>query len=77
MSYPALSRQEIARRGKELYERNIRAKVETADNIGKIVSINVDTGEYEVGDDLVEISLRLRTKQADAALWGERIGFDA
>jgi methanogenic corrinoid protein MtbC1 len=77
MPYPTLSSQEIARRGKELYESSIRAKVETEENIGKIVSINVETGDYEIGDDLVETSLRLRVKQADAALWGERIGFDA
>jgi methanogenic corrinoid protein MtbC1 len=77
MPYPTLSRQEIARRGKELYERSIRAKVETEKNIGKIVSINVETGDYEIGENLVETSLRLRAKQADAALWGERIGFDA
>lgn len=77
MPYSTLSSEEIARRGKELYERSIRAKVETEENIGKIVSINVETGDYEVGDDLIETSLRLRAKQADAALWGERIGFDA
>ena len=77
MPYPALSNQEIARRGKALYEKSIRVKVELEENIGKIVSINVETGDYEIGDDLVETSLRLRAKQADAALWGERIGFDA
>jgi hypothetical protein len=77
MPYPQLSRQEIAQLGKVLYQRSIRAKVETEENIGKIVSINVETGDYEVGDDLVETSLRLRAKQPDAALWGERIGFDA
>lgn len=77
MPYPTLSSQEIARRGKELYERSIRAKVETEENIGKIVSINVETGDYEIGNDLVETSLRLQAKQADAALWGERIGFNA
>ncbi|MDZ7957909.1 MAG: hypothetical protein RMY34_08375 [Aulosira sp. DedQUE10] len=77
MPYSTLSSQEIAQRGKALYEETIRAKVETAENIGKIVSINVETGDYEIGDDLVETSLRLRAKQADAALWGERIGFDA
>lgn len=77
MSHPTLSSQEIARRGKELYEKRIRAEVETGENIGKIISINVETGDYEIGDDLVETSLRLQAKQPDAALWGERIGFDA
>ncbi len=77
MSRPTLSSQEVARRGKELYERSIRAKVETEENIGKIISINVETGDYEIGDDLVETSLRLKSKQPNAALWGERISFNA
>lgn len=77
MPRPKINSKEIARRGKELYERGIRTKVETAENIGKIISINVETGEYVIGDDLVATSLQLRAKQADAALWGERIGFDA
>ena len=77
MSHPTLSSQEVARRGKELYQKSIRAKVEREENIGKIISINVETGDYEIGDHLVETSLRLRSKQTDAALWGERIGFDA
>jgi hypothetical protein len=37
----------------ELYENSIRLRVETPENIGKIVSINVETGEYEIGDDLL------------------------
>lgn len=77
MTHSALSREEIARRGKELYEKSIRANVETAENIGKIISINVETGDYEIGDDLVVTSRRLQAKQADAAIWAERIGFNA
>jgi len=77
MSYPKFSTAEIARRGKDFYEKNLRANVETAGNLGKIISINIETGEYEIGNNLVETSLLLRAKQADAALWGERIGFDA
>ncbi len=77
MDYSKLSGEEITRRGKELYENSIRSQVETEENIGKIISINVETGEYEIGDDLVVTSLRLRAKQPLAALWGERIGFNA
>lgn len=77
MAHPNLSREEIARRGKELYETSIRSQVETAENIGKIISIDVETGDCEIGDDLVAPSLRLKTKRADAAIWAERIGFDA
>ncbi len=53
MLHPKLSREEIAQRGKGIYEDRIRTQVETANNIGKIVSIDVETGEYEIGDDLV------------------------
>lgn len=77
MSKPKLSDEEITQRGKEIYEHSIRPRVETPENIGKIISINVETGEYEIGDDLLVTSLKMRTKQADAALWSERIGFNA
>jgi len=77
MTHSALSREEIARRGKELYEKSIRANVETAENIGKIISLNVETGDYEIGEDLVVTSRRLQAKQTDAAIWAERIGFNA
>jgi hypothetical protein len=77
MPHPRLSSEEIARRGKDLYETVIRARVETTENIGKIISINIETGDYEIGNDLVVTSLKLQTKQPDAALWGERIGFNA
>ncbi|WP_040957547.1 addiction module protein [Planktothrix agardhii] len=65
------------RRGKELYENVIRAQVETPENIGKIISINVETGEYEIGEDLVVTSGKLQAKQANAIIWAERIGFNA
>jgi hypothetical protein len=77
MSKPKLSDEEITQRGRELYENSIRSRVETLENIGKIISINVETGEYEIGDDLLVTSLKMRTKQTDAALWSERIGFNA
>jgi len=77
MPRPKLSDEEITQRGKELYKNSILPQVETTENIGKIVSINIETGEYEIGDDLLVTSLRLRAKQADAAIWSERIGFNA
>ncbi|UBF29378.1 hypothetical protein K9N68_17005 [Kovacikia minuta CCNUW1] len=68
---------EIARRGKELYEKAIRTQVETADNIGKIISIDIVTGDYEINDDLLETVRRLRARNPDAVTWTERIGFNA
>ena len=77
MSFSKFSDEEITQRGKELYDSQIRSQVETPENIGKIVSFNIETGEYEIGDDLLITSRRLREKQADALIWAERIGFNA
>ncbi|NJL80760.1 MAG: hypothetical protein HC917_21685 [Richelia sp. SM2_1_7] len=77
MAKSKFSDEEITQRRKELYDSNIRPQIETAENIGKIVSINIETGEYEIGDDLIVTSRRLREKQADAVIWAERIGFNA
>jgi hypothetical protein len=71
------AQQVFDKRGKELYEKVIRAQVEIPENIGKIISINVETGEYEIGEDLVVTSGKLRAKQPNAIIWAERIGFDA
>jgi hypothetical protein len=77
MLYPKLGDEEIVKRGKKIYQDDIRSRVETTENIGKLISINVETGDYEIGDDLLVISRRLQAKQADAAIWAERIGYDA
>jgi hypothetical protein len=77
MSHPRLSGEEITQRGQELYRDRIRPIVETTDNIGKMVSINVETGDYEIGEDLILTTRRLQAKQPDAAIWTERIGFNA
>jgi hypothetical protein len=74
---PHLSKEQTAQLGREIYDRDIRDRIEIAENIGKIVSINVETGEYEIGDDLVETSLKSQAKYPNAPLWAERIGFDA
>lgn len=69
MTHLKFSTEEIARRGKELYEKGIRAQVETVENIGKIISIDVETGDYEIDDDLVVTSRRLQAKHTTVAIW--------
>jgi hypothetical protein len=43
-----LSREEVAQLAKQLYEAGIRQKVEIEENIGKMVIIDIETGDYEV-----------------------------
>lgn len=77
MNHPSISSEEIARRGDELYEREIRARVETDENVGRIVSLDVETGDYEVGDDPLETAQRVHARHTGAAVWTKRIGYNA
>jgi hypothetical protein len=77
MTVPNIKDLEIARRGEDIYHRVIRDRVEVADNIGKIISIDIETGNYEIGDDLLDSSSRLQNKYPHAKIWAERIGFNA
>jgi hypothetical protein len=74
MVQPHLTSEEVVRRGKELYEQQIRAKVE-AGNKGKFLIINVETGEYEMDDDRLAASDRAAARFPGAALYAMRIGF--
>jgi hypothetical protein len=77
MGHPRFSSAEITRRGQELYEQRIRPLVETDANIGKLISIDIETGDYEIADDLITTGDRLRVRHPGAALYGARIGYDA
>lgn len=67
------SKEELARRGKEIYESQIRQQVE-ASNLGKIIAIDIDTGAYEIADDTLIASSRLLEQYPDAQTWFIRIG---
>lgn len=77
MKMPNLDREEIALRGKKIYQQRLRANIETAENIGKIVAIDLNTCEYEIDKDILAACHRLRAKQPNAVTWAERIGYDA
>ena len=78
MQYSRLEAGETAQRGKTLYEQSIRAQVETEANIGRLVSIDVETGDYEVGDDdSLDAPLRLHTRHPGASVYTLRIGYNA
>ena len=77
MPHAHLSNEEIDRRGQNLYDRQIRAQVETPENIGKQIVIDVETGEYAIDEDGLKASRRLMARHPDAALYGLRIGYNA
>jgi hypothetical protein len=65
---PRYSKEEFARRGDEIYESRVRPQVE-AGNYGKIVAIDIETGAFEVADDIVTASDSLLSKYPDAQTW--------
>lgn len=78
MSRPRFSSKEVVQRGEELYARKIREQVEKETNIGKLVSIDIETGDYEIGtEDNLDAPHRLRTRHPDAAIYTKRIGYNA
>lgn len=71
-----LSREEVARRAKLLYENEIRQKVESKDNIGKMIIIDIETGDYEIDETGLKAARKLRQKYPNARLFGIRIGYN-
>ncbi|MGB3291425.1 MAG: hypothetical protein WBB01_00370 [Phormidesmis sp.] len=70
------SKEEMARRGQELYESQVRQQVE-AGNEGRIVAIDIETGAFEVDDYVTPATNRLFERYPDAQPWGIRIGHPA
>jgi hypothetical protein len=69
-------KEELAKRGQELYESKIRQQVE-AGNAGKIVAIDIETGEFEVDETIVPATNRLFERHPNAQPWVIRIGHRA
>jgi hypothetical protein len=68
--------EEVARRAKQFYERDIRRNVEYGENIGKMIVIDAETGEYGIDATGVETALKLKQKNPNARLFTMRIGYD-
>lgn len=64
---------EVVARGKELYESRKRPTVE-AGNTGKYVAINVNTGDYEVGSEYLQLSRAVQSRDPHAEIAILRIG---
>ena len=75
MPYPGLTTEELARRGQELYERNIRQKVEP-EQIGRFLVVDIESGDYEVADDELSASDRMLARRPHAKLYGLLVGRD-
>lgn len=73
---PRYSKEEHAQRGTAMYDQRVRPQVE-AGNRGKVVAIDVDTGDFELAEGTLVASQRLMARRPDAQIWCVRIGYPA
>ena len=59
--------------GRKMYEK-MRAEME-ANHWGKMVVIDVNTGDYEIADDDLTATMRLFERRPNAMTWGELVGY--
>ena len=67
-------KEELAQRGNAIYELHIRPQVE-ADNRGKYIAIDIETGAWEMDASETAAGDRLRLRVPDAQTWIMRIGY--
>lgn len=70
------SSEEIARRGRALYDERVRPTVDEEADRGQFVAIDTETGEFELGRNELEVLDRLeeRYPEARGRIWLTRVG---
>jgi len=76
MTEERYSPEEVARRGQEIYEKEIRTDVES-ENQGKFLVLDIQTSEYEIAQDDLTATKRMLARCPDAVLYGLRVGYPA
>ena len=76
MSATITGTRSIGELGSEIYER-LAPIIETAENIGKAVVIDVDSGDYEIADEKIEAADRLEQRRAPGRFYYMLVGYDA
>jgi len=70
---PRYSKEEFARRGNELYEREVQPRL-SAQDAGKFVAIDIEKGAYEIDTDEIAASHRLLARNPEAQIWFRWVG---
>jgi hypothetical protein len=73
----SLTLEEIGQRARRLYDEQLRAVVETPDNLGKFITLDVLSGDYEIGRNLIETAFAVKERHSDPVTCTLRIGYPA
>ena len=60
--------------GRAIYNEKIRDTVGPEDK-GKVVVIDINSGDYEIADKDITATKRLKERRPDAYTWAERVGY--
>ena len=71
--YPRYSKEEFARRGNEIYERDVQPRL-SAQDAGRFVAIDIESGAFEIDADEISASHRLLARNPDAQIWFRLVG---
>ncbi|MBW4628104.1 MAG: hypothetical protein KME49_21970 [Brasilonema octagenarum HA4186-MV1] len=78
LGQPQYSKEEFARLGDEIYQRDIYPQLQSAqlqsDSGGKIVAIDIATGAWEIDDDEISACCRLEKRYPNAQIWIVKVG---
>ncbi|HEV3238587.1 MAG TPA: hypothetical protein VGZ25_16490 [Gemmataceae bacterium] len=70
------SKEEFARRGDAIYEKDILPKL-AAKDVGKFLAIDIETGEYAIAADEMKAGDKPLARLPEAQIWMVRIGYAA
>jgi hypothetical protein len=69
-----IDKADLGSRACQMYE-SLRNAIETSENIGKLIVMDVESGDYEIDATGIESSRRLKARHPDATLYALRIGY--
>lgn len=65
----------LRQKAQKLYKK-LRSKIEIPENIGRLIVMDVESGDYEIDDLGLEGSRRLQSRHPGAMLYALRIGYE-
>ena len=74
MSEPPVAHEEIARRGREHYDRVLRAELEP-EHTGEFLVLDVETGDYELDESQLAAFDRAEARHPDGVFYILRVGY--
>jgi hypothetical protein len=77
MNHGRYTKEEIVSLGEVIYEESLRSIVETEENIGKIIMIDIESRDYAIAASGLKASEEIRKRHPEGVFCALRIGYSA